>query len=235
MWERLPPFTHYPLKSSFLIGWFTLSIKQLIIWLASHRGQIYTNKGIGCSTQEYLLNEVLNMWLIVYCCLIFPEYLLLSFVDLIWTAGDIKLGIGNAKCGTWLFRRTVVLIWWWFSADHWIRKLIKPRGVDMLKVLMCRCPFSVYHTAFLSILGPNFTPKTIYLSINLLLTSPMLSSRDTESTQECPIHPFKMFQALMDEYECAFWIWDNSPFHLSCLISRSTFQQFCTTQSSYCL
>src|ERR1700680_3781817 len=60
----------------------------------------------------------------------------------------------------------------------------------MLKVLMCRCPFSVYHTAFLSIPGLNFTPKTNYLSINLLLTSPMSSSQDTESTQEHLIHPF---------------------------------------------
>jgi hypothetical protein len=68
---------------------------------------------------------------------------------------------------------------------------------------MCRCPFSVYHTAFLSIPGLNFTPKTIYLSINLLLTSPMSSFQDTESTQEHPIHPFKTFQALVDEYEYA--------------------------------
>ena len=29
-----------------------------------------------------------------------------------------KLGIGNAKCGTGLFKRAVVLIWWWFNADH---------------------------------------------------------------------------------------------------------------------
>ena len=73
----------------------------------------------------------------------------------------------------------------------------------MLKVLMCRRPFSVHHTAFLSIPGPNFTPKSIFLSINLLLMSPMSSSWDTESAQEHPIHPFKMFLALMDEYEYA--------------------------------
>ena len=71
----------------------------------------------------------------------------------------------------------------------------------MLKVLMCQRPFSVHHTAFLSILRPNFTPKTIYLSINLLFTSPMLSSQDTESAQECLIHTFETFQALMDKYE----------------------------------
>ena len=122
---------------------------------------------------------------------------------LIWTAGDSQLEIGNVKCGTWLFKKAMVLIWWWSSADHWIRKLIKPCGIDMLKVLMHQHPFSVYHTAFLSILGLNFTPKTIYLSIDLLLTSPMSSSRATESAQECLIHPFKTFRASMDKYEYA--------------------------------
>src|ERR1700734_3811543 len=73
----------------------------------------------------------------------------------------------------------------------------------MLKVLMRRHPFSVHHTAFLSIPGPNFSPKTIFLFINLLLTLPMSSSWDTESAQECPIHPFETFQASMDDYEYA--------------------------------
>jgi hypothetical protein len=73
----------------------------------------------------------------------------------------------------------------------------------MLKVLMCQHPFSVHHTAFLSIPGPYFTPKAIFLSINLLLMSPMSSSRDTESAQERPIDPFEMFRASMDEYEYA--------------------------------
>jgi hypothetical protein len=31
----------------------------------------------------------------------------------------------------------------------------------------------------------------------------MSSSQDTESTQGCPIHPFKTFQASMDKYEYA--------------------------------
>src|SRR6202451_580767 len=73
----------------------------------------------------------------------------------------------------------------------------------MLKVLMRRRPFSVHHTAFLSIPGLNFTPKAIFLSINLLLMSPMSSSRDTESAQERPIHPFETFRASMDNYEYA--------------------------------
>ena len=73
----------------------------------------------------------------------------------------------------------------------------------MLKVLMRQHPFSVYHTAFLSILGLNFTPNANYLSINLLFMSPMRSSWITESAQEHLIHPFETFWASMDKYEYA--------------------------------
>src|SRR6202451_166387 len=94
----------------------------------------------------------------------------------------------------------------------------------MLKVLMCRCPFSVYHTGFLSILGLDFTPKTIYLSINLLLTSPMSSSQDTESTQEHLIHPFEMFRALMDKYE--YMLFESEIIHPSIQSTQSYTQLF---------
>jgi hypothetical protein len=62
---------------------------------------------------------------------------------------------------------------------------------------------AVYQTVNHHFTGAEFHTKTIYLSINLLFTSPMSSSWDTESTQECPIQYFETYQALMDEYEYA--------------------------------
>src|ERR1700691_5538376 len=94
----------------------------------------------------------------------------------------------------------------------------------MLKVLMRRRPFSVHHTAFLSIPGLNFSPKTIFLSINLLLTLPMSSSRDTESAQERPIHPVETFRASMDEYEYA--LFESKIIHPSIRAARSPYPTF---------
>src|SRR6202142_1914928 len=94
----------------------------------------------------------------------------------------------------------------------------------MLKVLMHQHPFSVHHTAFLSIPGPNFSPKIIFLSINLLLTLPMSSSRNTESTQERPIHPFETFRASMDDYEYA--LFESKIIHPSIRATQSHTQLF---------
>ena len=94
-----------------------------------------------------------------------------------------------------------ILIGWELNTDQWIRKLIKPRGIDALVVFRHCWALLIFHTASSSILGHVLCQFLLPVNLNLSPHCLMWQNYTSESEPNSKIHPFETFRLSMDERE----------------------------------